>query len=640
MSEQNSLNLDNTSDISNVEKYKFDPIKGYPMLHWNGKRPFTATQYYPAQKKEIYGEEINGWINKIFWGDNLQVMSHLLKNYRGKVDLIYIDPPFDSNANYNREIKIKNKSVYNDSSVFEEKQYTDIWSNDEYLQFMYERIILLRELLSESGLIYIHCDWHANSYIRLMCDEIFGKNNFLNEIIWKRRGGTTSPDAKVLPRITDTIYLYSKSDKFSLNEQFIKDENDPYIQRFNRDDGDGRKYNLIPLNASKPRPTLMYEYKGYKPPRFGWSMSESSMKNLDELGLLYFPEDKNQRIYKKSYLDVWPGQPLTSLWTDIKLVNPMAKERTDYPTQKPEALLERIILQGTNPGGLVFDCFMGAGTTQAAAMRLGRRFIGADINFGAIQIATKRLLSISKELSQSSLLNDDVIYSSFEVYNVNNYDLFRNPVEAKSLLLEALEIEPLSSGVYDGEKDGFMVKVMPINRIATREDLNDLIANFPYKIFEERKEKNPNKPVESVMLICMGHEPDLKAYLEQECGYKINVSVVDILRDKARIEIKRESEACILIKNGILEIENFFPMNLMQKLSLKKETVTDWKELVDSVVIDWNYDGAAIEPSVVDIPDANGFVSGIYKVPADAGTIKIRIIDLLSEAYEEVIRHG
>jgi adenine specific DNA methylase Mod len=128
------------------------------MLHWKGKRPFYSTQFYPAQLKEQFGEEVDGWMNQIFWGDNLQVMSHLLKKYRGKVDLIYIDPPFDSKADYKKKIQLKGKQVTNDSTAFEEKQYTDIWSNDEYLQFMYERLILMRELLSDTGSIYLHCD--------------------------------------------------------------------------------------------------------------------------------------------------------------------------------------------------------------------------------------------------------------------------------------------------------------------------------------------------------------------------------------------------------------------------------------------------------------------------------------------------
>ncbi|GAB2856204.1 hypothetical protein GCM10027277_26010 [Pseudoduganella ginsengisoli] len=626
----------------NVEKYEFEPIKGYPMLNWRGKRPFTSTQYYPAQLKEVHGEEVEGWRNKIFWGDNLQVMSHLIKEYRGKVDLVYIDPPFDSNAQYKKEIKIGKGSIYNDTGVFEEKQYSDIWNNDEYMQFMYERLVMLRELLSPTGVIFLHCDWHANSHLRLMLEEIMGKGNFLNEIVWKRRGGTTSPDARVLPRITDTILVFGKSNDFEFNPIYIRDEDDPYIERFSRDDGDGRKYNLIPLNASQPRPNLMYEYNGYKAPRFGWSVSLERMKELDQKGLLYFPSDKNQRIYKKSFLDEWPGQPLTSLWTDIKLVNPMAEERTNYPTQKPEALLERIVSLASKPGGLVFDCFMGSGTTQAAALKLGRRFIGADINLGAIQTTTKRLIGLADELRQKSLVSEFTHYIGFEVLNVNHYDVFRNPVQAKELLIEALEVQKLEfTTIFDGEKDGRMIKIMPINRIATRADLNELIAGFDYKAWQQRQNENPNRVVEKITLVCMGHEPNLAAELEfASKPFKIDVEVVDILRDKADLEFKRDSHAKLAIEEGTLVVKQFYPMNLLQKLSLQKESIENWKELVESVLIDWNYDGAVLQPTVVDIPGRDDLVKGTYKIPGDAGTIRVKITDLLSESWEGSVSNG
>jgi hypothetical protein len=148
---QKTLDLSETNSIKRVEDFEFEPIQGYPMLRWKGKRPFTSTQYYPAQHKETYGPEVNGWRNKIYWGDNLQVMSHLLKEFRGKIKLVYIDPPFDSKADYKRTIKVRNKNATNDQNLLEDKQYTDIWVNDDYLQFMYERIILVRELLSADG---------------------------------------------------------------------------------------------------------------------------------------------------------------------------------------------------------------------------------------------------------------------------------------------------------------------------------------------------------------------------------------------------------------------------------------------------------------------------------------------------------
>lgn len=290
----------------------------------------------------------------------------------------------------------------------------------------------------------------------------------------------------------------------------------------------------------------------------------------------------------------------------------------------------------------MFDCFMGSGTTQAVAMRLGRRFIGADINLGAIQTTAKRLIGVANDLRQRTLDGEVKHFTGFELHNVNHYDVFRNPVQAKELLIEALEVQKLEfSTVFDGEKDGRMVKIMPVNRIATRADLNELIAGFDYKAWERKQNEFPNRPVEKISLVCMGHEPDLAAQLDLAAKpFKIDVDVVDILRDKAELEFKRDSQAKVTIKKGQLVIEKFYPMNLLQKLSLQKEAVEDWKELVETVLIDWNYDGAVLQPAVVDIPSKNDLVNGSYKVPADAGTIRVKITDLLSESWEGSVSNG
>ena len=319
----------------------------------------------------------------------------------------------------------------------------------------------------------------------------------------------------------------------------------------------------------------------------------------------------------------------------------MSSSRTGYPTQKPEILLERIISAHSDKNDLVFDCFMGSGTTQAVAMKLGRRFIGADINLGAIQTTTKRLLKVADELRQQTP-DPNKFCTGFEVYNVNHYDVFRNPVQAKELLIEALEIQPLGpSSVYDGEKDGRMVKIMPVNRIATRADLGELIAGFDWKAFERRQKDNPRQPVEQVLLVCMGHEPDLAATLRNEAApYNIKVEVVDILRDKANLEFKRDAEADVVIQNGRLVVRAFYPMNLLQKLSLLKEEVEDWRQLVESIMVDWNYDGAVLTPAVVDLPGKNELVAGGYAVPEDAGTIRIKITDLLAESLEMELPNG
>jgi site-specific DNA-methyltransferase (adenine-specific)/adenine-specific DNA-methyltransferase len=628
---------------TNVEKYEFEPIKGYPMLNWRGKRPFTSTQYYPAQLKEVHGEEVDGWRNKIFWGDNLQVMSHLLKEFRGKVDLIYIDPPFDSRANYRKSISLKSAEGDADYSTFEEKQYSDIWNNDEYLQFMFERLTLMRELLSEKGNLFLHCDYRKNSHLRLILDEIFGSGSLVNEIVWKRKGGSSNPSSQ-LDAATDTIYWYRNSSESVINQQYSIDTPDAkqYIEeRFNNKEPDGRLFMKSPIVSPNYRENLVYEYKGFSPPPNGWSISRELMAKWDSENRLYFPKSGG-RIYRKIYLDEYKGQPIGSLWTDIFVINPVANERLGYPTQKPEALLRRIIGLGSNPGDLVFDCFMGSGTTQAVAMQEGRRFIGADINLGAIQTTITRLINSSVELRQGAMGEVGALYTGFEMYNVNHYDIFRNPVQAKELLIEALEVQKLEFGtVFDGEKDGRMVKIMPVNRIATRADLNELIAGFDYKAWERKQSESPNRPVEKITLVCMGHEPDLAAQLELAAKpFKIDVEVVDILRDKADLEFKRDSEAKVAIKKGELRIEKFYPMNLLQKLSLQKESVEDWKELVESVLIDWNYDGAVLQPAVLDIPGKNDLVKGAYTVPQDAGTIRVKITDLLSESWEGSVSHG
>lgn len=638
---QESLQL-TTPDGSttNVEKYEFEPIKGYPMLNWRGKRPFTSTQYYPAQLKEVHGEEVGGWRNKIFWGDNLQVMSHLLKEFRGKVDLIYIDPPFDSKADYKKRIQTKSGIASSSASSFEEKQYTDIWSNDEYLQFMFERLVLMKELLSNTGTIYVHVGTQVSCHIKLLLDEVFGHENYRAELIWQKLRSVKSQSAH-FANMHDVIFAYSKGGSSYFSPQFEPKDEKLLETHYRHVDENGRRYNLADFTqAGQGEPKRFGDVVLAPPVGKHWIWSQERINDGMKDGLIVF--SKNNVPYVKRYFDAGEGTRIGDIWTDINPVNQVAKERTDYPTQKPEALLERIIKASTKPGDLVFDCFMGSGTAQAVATKLGRRFIGADINLGATQTATKRLLTLTDELRQTSLDESTTIYSGFELYNVNHYDVFRNPAQAKELLTEALEVQKLEfSTVFDGEKDGRMVKIMPVNRIATRADLNELIAGFDYKSWERKQNESPNRPVEKITLVCMGHEPDLAAQLELAAKpFKIDVEVVDILRDKADLEFKRDSQAKVAIKKGELRIEKFYPMNLLQKLSLQKEAVEDWKELVESVLIDWNYDGAVLQPTVVDIPGKNDLVKGEYKVPDDAGTIRVKITDLLSESWEGSVSNG
>ena len=425
-----------------------------------------------------------------------------------------------------------------------------------------------------------------NSYLRLVLDEVFGNEYFRNEIVWYYKNASRGKSQ--FAHAHDTIFWYGLTPDYTFNREDI----------------------LVPF----------------------------------ESGMTAWRYAKGGQSGKAAPKGKTPDDIIT-----IPSLNTMANERLDYPTQKPEELLECIIKASSNPGDLVFDCFMGSGTTQTVAVKLGRRFIGADINLGAVETTTKRLLKAATEIQENMVQGEiggkkidtedhQTIYTSFEIYNVNHYDMFRNPVEAKRLLIEALEIQPLpTGGIYDGEKDGRMVKIMPINRIATRADLNELITSFDYSEFQRRQEQYPTRPVEKLLLVCMGHEPELAAALQNEVPNKLDIEVMDILRDRSKLEFKRESKARIIRSNGQLIIEQFYPMNLLQKLSLMEDNVENWRELVESVKIDFNYDGEALKPSVVDLTKEDKLVKGTYPIPVDAGTIRVKITDLLSESLEETV---
>ena len=398
---------------TNVSDFRFAPIKGQPMLQWRGKRPFTSTSYFPAQEKEQHGEEVDGWLNKIFWGDNIQVMSHLLKEYRGKVDLIYIDPPFDSKADYKKEISLRGKKVENDHSGFEEKQYTDIWVNDEYLQFMYERMVLLRELLADNGSIYVHLDWHVGHYVKLMMDEVFGSEGFRNEIIWQKTLSRKA-QSQQFGNIHDYILFYGKSGSTTFNAIYEERDQTTTEKRFPFvDDKTGRRYVLDNFTqAGQGVKKYFGKSYGWLEPPTGkhWIWSQERIDAGLRERMIRFTSGGMPRLVRYETEGVFAGD----IWASKDMMlHSQSSEDLGYPTQKPEALLERIIKASSNPGDLVFDCFMGSGTTQAVAMKLGRRFIGADINLGAIQTTTKRLINVAAELNQELPDHEHPKYTGF-----------------------------------------------------------------------------------------------------------------------------------------------------------------------------------------------------------------------------------
>ncbi len=515
------------------------------------------------------------------------------------------------------------KKIFSDTSSFEEKQYGDIWVNDEYLQFIYQRLILIKELLSERGTVYVHCDWHKSQYIRCILDEVFGGDNLLNEVVLYYRRWTAA--SNTFQKMHDTIFVYSKTKDYIFNPVYI-DATEGQQKKHDK----GYDRNSVMIDGERKPQLLVYDKQKVDDAVAQGIIDLSEFARIVEVKASGTIAHDVWKIDKANdYYEVYTmrdEKEVSDVW-EINYINSQAVERTNYPTQKPEELLERILLASTTEDSIVFDCFMGSGTTQAVAMKMGRRFLGADINIGAIQTATKRLLGLCSNTENTC---------GFEVYNVNNYDFFRNPVEAKELIIDALGIQRYdSSSAYDGELDGWMVKIMPTNRIATKADLEELKANLPYRTFEKRKEENPTSVVEKIRIICMGHEADLKASLEQELSaYKLEIEILDILRDKTDLQFKREADANVVKEGNSVVIKEFYPMNLLQKLSMQKESVEDWRQLVESIYIDWNYDGETMRPSICDIPDKDVLVSGVYEIPSSATRIKIKITDLLSESLE------
>ena len=316
----------------------------------------------------------------IYCGDNLEQLKKLPAQC---VDLIYIDPPFNSNRNY--EIfwgETKEKRSFEDRHE----------STKAYVEYMRPRCVELSRVLKKTGSFYYHCDDHASHYVKVMLDQIFGENNFLNEVIWKRTGARG--DAKGWNQLHDSLFVYGGGGDTAWNPQF-EEYSDHYIEtKYTHDDGDGRLYRLDNMTSPNPRPNMTYEWKGHASPPKGWRYSKDTMAQLDEEGRIWYPDDKAKRPQLKRYLDEMHGVPMGSVWTDIAPLNSQAAERLGYPTQKPLALLERIIAASSHENDLVLDAFCGCGTALVAAQKLKRQWIGIDISPTACRVMARRLRSV------------------------------------------------------------------------------------------------------------------------------------------------------------------------------------------------------------------------------------------------------
>ena len=358
-------------------------------------------------------------MNQLYYGDNLNILREHVSDE--SVDLIYLDPPFNSNRSYNVLFKEANGTAANAQikafddtwrwgpmaqEMFHELELTSssavrtviqalfdlVDQNDvmAYLVMMTVRLVELHRILKPTGSIYLHCDPTASHYLKVVMDAIFGKENFINEVIWQRTAVKGDVRRKY-GAVHDTLLFYAKSSSYTFLSQYVEPDNS-YAERFRYDDHDGRgPYQSAPLDSPNPRPNLTYEYKGYSPPSKGWRVSRAVMEELDADGRLIFPSNPSGRIRRKVYLREQQGPKAPDMWCDIPPLQASSAERLGYPTQKPLALLERIISASSQEDGVVLDPFCGCGTAVVAAEKLGRQWIGIDITHLAIALMRNRL---------------------------------------------------------------------------------------------------------------------------------------------------------------------------------------------------------------------------------------------------------
>ncbi len=430
------------------EKYRFILFedKREVELVWNGKTRDVCTTVLPFQTLEHIdepraetkmqgslfdsrGRQMQGWSNKLIWGDNKLILSSLkagpLRQQiedAGGLKLIYIDPPFDVGADFSMDIEIGGETFHKEANLLEQIAYRDTWGRgaDSFISMIYERLILMRDLLAVDGTVYVHCDYRVNSFIRCAMDEVFGRERYRNEIIWTYNGGAIP--VSDFPRKHDTLLKYSRGEAHTFNTEY-------------------RPYN------------------------------ELTAKRM-------------QSIHKGVIVDVDRGTPVTDWWTDIKVpTGPANKEKVGYPTQKPEALLERIIKVSSNPGDLVADFFIGSGTTAAVAEKLGRKWIATDLGKFGIHTTRKRLIGVQRELKAA-----DKDFRAFEVLNLGRYErqaylniggrlsaeqrtaaLAEKEREFRDLILRAYKASPLGAqgtaqdGFFHGARSGRLVVIGPIN---------------------------------------------------------------------------------------------------------------------------------------------------------------------------------
>jgi len=424
--------------------------------------------------------------NKLIWGDNRLVAASLLPEYSGAIDLIYIDPPFDVGADFAMTIPVGETTETLDKtpSIIEMVAYRDMWGRGiaSYLTMLHDRLLLFKELLSENGSIFVHCDWRMTAAIRLLLDDIFGRSSFGNEIIWKRQSAHSGSGQ--CGTVHDTIYFYHKTPNYIWNKVLMPASPD-YIEGFfdQIEETTGRRYARGDLTGAGRRSGETGKpWRGRNPDGKGrhWAYRHAELDEFEAKGLIHWPKSESGMPRLKRYADEFEGVILQDVWTDIKPIHNQSAERVGYDTQKPEKLVERIVLAASNENSLVADFFCGSGTLPGVAERLGRRWVAADLGRFSIHTTRKRLIGLQRELHTAARP-----YRSFDLFNLGRYERQWWQKEApqgaeeehRGLVLRFFRAEVLKntpSPLLHGRKNVAFVHVDGIDSILTRGEVSDV----------------------------------------------------------------------------------------------------------------------------------------------------------------------
>jgi DNA modification methylase len=557
---------------------------------------FGLFEVYEGKEGDTFEE---GWRNKLIWGDNLLVMGSLLEKFAGKIDLIYIDPPFATGLDFSFTAPIGDAGdeVFKEQSAIEEKAYRDTWGGglDSYLTMLYSRLTVIRELLSERGALYLHLDDHVSHYVKVIVDQIFGGDSFLNEIVWQR---TNAHNMKMryLPRVHDVILFYTKTSTYVWNPP-LGEHSQEQLKRY-KPDRDGRLFTGQDLTVSSTSNTRRDTWRGATPPRGrSWAASLEERERLWREGRILCKVDGTPRLDGyKVYLDEKAGPKVSSIWTDIGRVGNTSDERLDYSTQKPEVLLERIVRTSSDEGSIVADFFCGSGTTLAVAEKLGRRWIGCDLGRWAIHVTRKRLLGIEncKPLEVLNLGKYERQYwQSVTFGETKDKPLAERALyEYLAFILKLYGAQTVAGLVHlHGKKGKAMIHIGAVDAPVTiaeidaavdectklkQGELHVLGWEWEMGLYDLMVEAAKKKGVKLLLLQIP------REVMEQQAAAKGDIRFFELAYLEAEIKHPKKLTAQVALKDFVIPNTELIPEEVRSK-------VKKWSDYIDYWSVDWDF---------------------------------------------------